>query len=305
MTAIITALIPILCLILLGFLLKRIQFVPDATWPGLEKLTYFILFPALIVYSLGRQQLDDNTWWPVLQVILVVLFAGAMVLIVWFKIWGRVSNATFTSIFQGGVRFNTYIAFAVAQSFYGSKGLAAAAVAAGFMIVLVNLFCVLVFSIWSTGRSITLKRVFLDVIGNPMIIACAIGWFLNLSGIGLPSISAQIVEIIARAALPIGLLVVGAALRLDAVRGHVQAITLSSTIQFVVNPLVTWLMVQSIGLTGVAAATLIIMFMTPTATAAYMLSRQLGGDSETMASIITFQTLFAFVTMPITVLLLL
>ena len=34
--------------------------------------------------------------------------------------------------------------------------------------------------------------------------------------------------------------------------------------------------------------------MTPTAPSAYILSRQLGGDTEAMASIITVQTLIAF-----------
>jgi len=38
--------------------------------------------------------------------------------------------------------------------------------------------------------------------------------------------------------------------------------------------------------------------MTPTAPSAYILARQLGGDTETMASIITFQTLLAFLIMP-------
>ena len=39
--------------------------------------------------------------------------------------------------------------------------------------------------------------------------------------------------------------------------------------------------------------------MTPTAPSAYILSRQLGGDTEAMASIITVQTLMAFLIMPL------
>jgi hypothetical protein len=45
--------------------------------------------------------------------------------------------------------------------------------------------------------------------------------------------------------------------------------------------------------------------MTPTAPSAYILARQLGGNTETMASIITFQTVLAFLVMPIMALILL
>ena len=53
------------------------------------------------------------------------------------------------------------------------------------------------------------------------------------------------------------------------------------------------------------AGALIIAFMTPTSPAGYILAKQLGGDTETMASIITLQTLLAFILMPVIGLLLL
>lgn len=37
-----------------------------------------------------------------------------------------------------------------------------------------------------------------------MINSCAIGWFLSLSGVGLPGITEDILEIVGRAALPFG-----------------------------------------------------------------------------------------------------
>ena len=54
-----------------------------------------------------------------------------------------------------------------------------------------------------------------------------------------------------------------------------------------------------LNISGVVAGALIIAFFVPTASSAYILARQLGGDTETMSSIITFQTLLAFVFMPL------
>ncbi len=106
-------------------------------------------------------------------------------------------------------------------------------------------------------------------------------------------------EIVSRAALPFGLLAVGAALKPEGIKGHFGPVIFSSIAQFGIKPLVTVVLIDYMGLTGAAASVLVIAFMTPTAPSAYILARQLGGDTETMASIITFQTLLAFLIMPI------
>ena len=60
MIAVLNALIPIAVLIFCGWLLKSRSLLPEAFWGGLEKLTYYILTPALLVHVLagpkaGRQ----------------------------------------------------------------------------------------------------------------------------------------------------------------------------------------------------------------------------------------------------------
>ncbi|WP_275096098.1 AEC family transporter [Sedimenticola hydrogenitrophicus] len=305
MSDIATALAPILVLILIGYGLKRSQFLPDDAWSGMEKLTYFILFPSLLIRTLGNQSLGGAPWSVMLLVVVGTVLLAAALLIAWQQLGAAVNGATFTSIFQGGVRFNTYIALAVAQAFLGVDGLAMAAVSAGFMIVLINLLCISAFAIWGVRARKGLRPIIRDVIGNPLILACAVGWFLSLSGIGVPGITEDILEIIGRAALPFGLLAVGAALKPEAVRGHIGPILVSSVVQFGLKPAAAALLIAVTGLSGIPAGALVICLMVPTAPSAYILARQLGGDTPTMASIITFQTLLAFLVMPLIALLLL
>jgi hypothetical protein len=305
MSVIATALAPVLALILLGFILRQSRFLPEEAWPGMEKLTYFILLPALLVGTLGNQKITGVPWPAMLLVIVLTLGSAAALLVTWQRFGVSASNPTFTSIFQGGVRFNTYIALAVAQAFYGSAGLAMGAVAAGFMIVLINLLCVSVFSLWRDTPSKGPGALARDIVGNPLIAACCLGWLLSISGVGLPGITGSILEIVGRAALPFGLLAVGAALRPRALRGHLHPMLFASTVQFVLKPAVAALSVSISGLSGIPAGVLMIFFATPTAPSAYILARQLGGDTETMASIITFQTIAAFIVMPVIVLLIL
>ena len=298
MMTFITALIPIMMLIMLGYILKRSKFLPENTWAGIEKLTYYILFPALLIGTLAKQSVIGVAWPAMLFVVLFTLLTSALLLILLRKKLTN-SDATFTSIFQGGLRFNTYIMLAIAQSLYGAVGLAMGSVAAGFMIVLINLCCISVFAVWGKATFQGGGQFIKAIIANPLIITCAIGWFLSITGIGLPFIAENILEIIGRAALPLGLLAVGAALKLKSIKGHFSAIVIASIFQFIIKPIITVTLIAYIGLTGIAAAVLIIAFMTPTAPSAYILARQLGGDTDTMASIITLQTLAAFIIMPL------
>lgn len=182
---------------------------------------------------------------------------------------------------------------------FGSEGLAMGSIAAGFMIVLINILCISVFVVWGKATLKGLIPFIREVAGNPLIIGCTIGWFLSLSGIGLSGITEDVLEIISRAALPFGLLAVGAALKPKMIHGHIKPIVMSSIVQFGLKPLAAVLLISYTSLTGIAAGILIILFMVPTAPSAYILARQLGGDTETMASIITFQTLLAFLIMPL------
>lgn len=296
------ALVPILAPIIVGFALKRIGFLPEESWAGLEKLTYYVLFPCLLVGTLGAQSVAGVPWPGMLAAVAGTLLVAAIVLVVWH--WGRgtVSGPTFTSIFQGGVRFNTYIALAVAQAFFGHEGLTMAVVAAGFMIVVINLLCIAALAAWGDASVRGFVPVVRAVLGNPLILSCAAGWALSLSGIGMAGVGANALEILGRAALPFGLLAVGAALRPESVRHHLKPAAISSVVQFGVKPLAAAVLVPAMGLTGAAAGALAIALVTPTATSSYILARQLGGDAPAMASIITFQTLLAFLVMPVVLL---
>ncbi len=293
-----TALIPIMTLIILGYILRRNKFLPEETWPGVEKLTYFVLFPSLLIRTLGKQSLVGVPWPSMLSVVIVALMTSAVLLIVFRKAISK-NNATFTSIFQGGVRFNTYIMLAVAQSLFGTSGMAMGSVAVGFMTVLINLWCISIFVIWGKASFKGILPIIREIFANPLIVACSIGWFLSLSSIGLPYITGDIFEIVGRAALPFGLLAVGAALKPAGIREHIAPIVYSSIAQFGLKPLIAAFMVYFTSLSGAAGAVLIIAFIAPTAPSAYILARQLGGDTEAMASIITAQTLLAFFMMPL------
>jgi len=297
----INALIPILSLIALGCILKRSNFFDPQLWPALEKLSYYVLTPILLVSVLSSKSLDNMPWPEIALAVDIPILLAAVIFWLSRYIAPHVSAQKFTSLFQGGVRFNTFVGLALAQGLYGAEGLVVGALGAGFMIVLINLLCVTTFSISLNRGTNILKTVSRQVIENPLILGCLVGWLLNLSGITLPVAFSSTLEVIGRASLPMALITVGAALQFSALYKNTGASAFVGTIQFLIKPLSAAACCYYLGLSGVTAATLILFLSTPTAPSSYILSRHLGGDHETMAAIITQQTLFAFLSLPITI----
>lgn len=303
MITISNALIPVLALILIGFAIQRSAFLPASFWPSAEKLTYFLLMPATLIHNLAGKQIGTLPWLKILISVESVVLASALIILCWWLLNRSMSGSVFTSIFQGSVRFNTFVALALAENLYGRDGLALAAMAAGFMIILINVLCVAAFSvaIRNDDTHISAARVSADLLRNPLIIGCVIGVGINAAGVTMPVAVDGALALAGKAAFPVGLMAVGAAYRADNLLLHWHPLMVTSVIQFLCKPLLAWSLATWLGLTGIPLCVVILMFSVPTAPSAYILSRQMGGDHDSMAAIITVQTCLSFVTLPLTI----
>ncbi len=302
MTTIADALTPVLALILVGFVIQRTGFLPPTFWPSAEKLTYFLLMPATLIHNLAGKSIGSLPWQKILLTVEGATLASAVLVLLWWLMNRNMGGAVFTSLFQGGVRFNTFVALALAENLYGRDGLFLAALGAGFMIILINVLCVSAFSLAvKNGAGISLKRLAGDLLRNPLIIGCVIGVGVNASGLKLPVAIDGILALGGKAAFPVGLMAVGAAYRAGNLMLHWQPLMASSIVQFLCKPLIAWGLASYFGLTGVALSVAVLLFSVPTAPSAYILSRQMGGDHDSMAAIITVQTCLSFITLPVTI----
>ncbi|WP_251976007.1 AEC family transporter [Salinicola avicenniae] len=298
MSDIANALGPLFLLILLGALLGWARFPGGDFWPRLERVIYYLLFPAMLVATLATADIASV---PVAR--LGVTLLGAMIvmaLALWrMRRWLALPPAPFTSTFQGAVRFNTYVGVAGAAALYGAEGATVAAVAVALMVPCANLLCVAAFIASGTLGRASLGRSALALARNPLILACAAGIALNLTGLGLPGWSREATSLLGAAALPLGLVAVGVALRPQALWQGGRAFWLSSLLKLVAMPLLVVVLARLCGLAGVERDVALLFAALPTATSAYILARQLGGDAELMAAIITGQTLLAMASLPL------
>lgn len=293
MSGIANALGPVFLLILFGAWLRRQGFPAQSFWPQAERFTYYVLFPAMLVSKLATAEVGDEPLLPTLAAILFMLIGGSALLML---LRHRLADngPAFTSVFQGGIRFNTYIGLACADALYGDAGLVLAAVTVAIMIPLINVLCVLAFHLVVHRGNLGPSSLARSLLGNPLILGCLVGILLNQSGVGLPGWSHQTLALLGSAALPIGLLAVGVALDLRALRGAGKELIASTLFRFGVMPLLLVGLLQLWPLAPLNAQVLLLFSVLPTASSAYILARQLGGDTVLMANITTLQTLAGF-----------
>ncbi|ACA14959.1 Auxin Efflux Carrier [Methylobacterium sp. 4-46] len=295
------ALLPIALLIGLGAGLRRTGFLAESFWPQAERLGYYLLLPALFVHGLATARLDGVPVAGLAAVLVASTLAVAALLVALRPLLGG-SGAAFTSVFQGGVRFNNYVGVSAAAGLFGAQGVALAAVANAAIVPTVNVLCVLVFARFGAGgrpRPLALAR---QLALNPLLAACLIGIALQATGLGLPPGLDALLRSLGQASLPLGLLCVGAALDLSAARAWLRPVLVASAAKFVLMPAATLMACRITGLQGSAAATALLFQALPTASSSYILARQLGGDAPLMAGITAAQTVLAGAAIPLVLL---
>ena len=200
---------------------------------------------------------------------------------------------TFASLFQCGYRFNSYIALAVAGMLFGSPGIATMGLIVGAAVPLANLV-----SVWMLARhgEVGLWR---EVARNPLIWGTAAGFLLNLAGFVPPAPLQAFLGRLADASIALGLITVGAALRLDGAAA-VRGISLwLLAVKLLALPLIAAGVGRLLGLDGLNYQVAVLFAALPTASSAYILAMRMGGDGRSVAWLISATTLGSMLTLPL------
>lgn len=300
MTDILSALIPVFAVIMLGHIFKRTRTIPDAFWQPAERITFFVFFPALLVANTARADLGGLQ---VLPMVAAILIAIASVVAVTFLLRSplKLNGPAFTSLVQGGIRPNVYLAIAAASALYGGEGLTAISLCIAFGVPAVNVISVVAMIRYASPDEAVVgwRSMLAQIAQNPLIIACVVGLLMNVAGIGIPPLIGPLLDILGRAALPVGLLAVGAGLDLAAIRPAGQAVAAAASLKLLVLPVLTFLLCQGFGVEGTTAAVAVLYASMPNSATAYVMARQMGGDTVMLAGSITATTLAAALTMPL------
>jgi hypothetical protein len=286
-----TILFPDFSLILLGFVLMRMTDWGTSFWSGLEKLIYYFLFPALLFYSTARTPFDFGTTGKMLQVSLIT--AGCGIALGWLgKPLFRAGPMVFESGVQTAFRFNSYIALAIASRLAGEKGTTLMALLIGFGVPICNMAAV--HALVHKGGGL-----FRELAKNPLLIATASGMAFNLAGLHVPEIIGATLSRLGNASIAVGLLTVGAGLRLSGLHEAKGLAAYFIAVKLLALPAIALALGRWMDLPSLQLQIVVMFAALPTASSAYVLAARMGGNGPFVAFLISVGTAVSVLTLPV------
>ena len=289
-------LLPDFLLILSGFLLCRYTALNRPIWEAAERLVYYLLFPVLLFNSILRTPLEPAAT-ASLALAGVATVLGGVALAYSLRWWPGVDARTHASGAQVAFRFNSFIALALAERLQGAQGVAWVALLIALCVPICN-----VAAVWPLARHGG-HGYLRELVRNPLIIATVAGLLANMAGLHLPAVAALTLHRIGLAALPLGLMAVGAGLRFGALKEAPWLAMALLTIRHALLPLLALGLAVLLQLSIPQRALLLMFAALPTASSAYVLAVRMGGHGPFVAGLVTLSTLLAMVTVPLWLLL--
>ena len=188
------------------------------------------------------------------------------------------------------------VGLALCSNAFGAEGLVLASLLLASMTFTYNILCVLVLSYYNADQTVTLRAVTLDILKNPLIISIAIAVLVNVLSIPIPTILLSAGDYLGQLALPLALLGCGAGMNLRALRSSSTLTVLAVLLKTLLLPLVVTLLAWQLGFTGLSLGVLFLLFVSPTATASFIMVKSMGGNDVLAANLIMVTTLVSIFT---------
>lgn len=292
---IINSLIPLSLCISSGFLLNRHGFLSADTWRQLDKLNYYVLFPALLFLNLASANIEFAQFSGALMVVLVVLVLASGMGLVAHKAF-NIPAKNIGVYIQSTIRFNTYVGLALVANLFDKLGLLIFSLIIALFIPLINVISVVSLTL---HQRFSWRALLVNLSKNPLIIACVSALIFNASPLTLMVSIEQFLRQLASASLPLGLLCVGAGLRFNISASELNTIAINCLIRLFVMPAFAYGACTLFGVVGIERQIITLFFALPTAPTSYSLTQALGGNHLLMANIISMQTLCAMISLPV------
>ncbi len=285
-------LLPDFVLIVCGFLICRFTPMGRPIWDSAERLVYYLLFPALLFTAIVRNPLALGTALPLAGSALAVVAAGVLMAYA-LRVFPGVDARLHASGAQTAFRFNSYVALALSERLAGGAGVAWMALLVSVCVPLCN-----VAAVWPLARhgGHGYAR---ELVRNPLILATASGLVFNLLGLKLPELLNTTLGRIGAAALPLGLMAVGAGLQLGALREGPRLAAALLTIKHALMPALALALVLALGLPAGQQVVVVAFAAMPTASSAYVLAVRMGGHGGFTAGLVTVSTLIGMASLPL------
>lgn len=291
---------PIILSMFIGYLIANYWLRDGALWDGLNKIVYYIMFPALIVNSLMHADIGDldKSFIIVLNLLVILLIFILWCLKPLFK-----DKLFWITFIQGSFRYNSYVFIGVTLIYLGPSSIPAVAIITGSMIFTSTIIGTFLLSLYASDKA-NFSSSIVNVIKNPLVISCLVGGVLNYIAIDHPQLL-QInfinnsLDILGKASLAVSLLAIGAGISVKLKKRMMLGVINCSIVKLLIFPLMVVYTMLYFEYDRQLILICMLYAAAPGSTSASIMIKQIGGDYQAINNIIGTQTALCTLTIPL------
>jgi malonate transporter and related proteins len=293
---------PLFLLVLVGYVLSRWGRWPRAASDALTRFVFSVAIPAFLFRLMA-----DFSRLPAVDARLLIAYFGGLLIVF---VSGRVIAATMfhldgsaQSVFAVGGIFSNIVLLGVplVKITLGDASMPTASLVIVFNSLL--LWTLVTVSVeWARHRELSVRgfaMTTLAVVRNPVVAGILCGTAFSFTGLTLPHLIDETVQLLSQAAIPMSLVVLGMGLSEYGIRAGWQQSAAIAALKLVVAPLTVYLIARALSLPPLETVTVVVMSSLPLGANVYLMAREFRTMEGPVASALVLTTALAAVTTPV------
>ncbi|TDL81280.1 AEC family transporter [Palleronia sediminis] len=251
MSALLDVILPVFLVIGAGWLAVWRGLLDDNAVGGLMKFSQSVAIPCLLFRAIATLDLGQGFSWPLLISFYAGAVAGFVIGLAGARALGRPWEDAVVIGFAGLFSNTVLLGLPISERAFGAESL-------GFNFAIIAVHSPFGYALGVTAmelvraRGTPLSRVPAKIAGamlhNALVIGIALGFAFNLSGLAIPSIAGDALDMVIRAALPAALFALGGVLYRYRPEGDLRIVALICTASLVIHPAIAYGLGIALGL---------------------------------------------------------
>ena len=288
--------LPLFVCIALGYALRLMQMLDEATQKKLNKLCFRVFLPIYVFNNIYTTSISEAFNLKLISLTMggvLGIFALLMVFIPRIEQDNAKRGVMIQAIFR-----SNYVLFGlpVAISLSGEGNVGPTSLLIGLVVPIFNVLAVVCLETFR-GSKPDVKKMLKGIATNPLIIASVLGLLMNAANVTLMTGIQKSITDLGRVATPLALVALGAGFQFRRIRGYVRQLVICISGKLIVVPLIMVALGAALGLRGELLVPVLVLFASPIATSSYTMAEQMDGDGTLAASLVVLTTALSIFTM--------
>ena len=300
MQALVDVILPVFLVVAFGYAVVWRGWMGEDTIDALMKFTQNFAIPCLLFLAIARLDLGAEFGWRLLASFYVGAITGFLAGLLGARYlfgrdWEDAVAVGFVALFSNSV----LLGLPIAERAYGSNALGpnyAIIALHSPVCYMIGITAMEAVRARGTGLAATMVRAGRGVATNALVIGIALGAMVNLTGLPLPGVLWQALEMIARAALPAALFGLGGVLYHYRPEGDLRLIAYACAVSLLLHPALTWSLGNSLALDQAQMRGAVVTAAMAPGVNAYVFANMYGRARRVAASSVLLGTVLCMLT---------